>query len=79
MTNAVYADGGAITTTESRFKFENTRIMTSEILLSSDDQKKIYDAFEQREYLAFPMVQVFGQQIDINSTSVSQDIGTSGS
>lgn len=79
MTNAAYANAGAITTEESRFKFSNSRIMTSEILLSSDDQKKIYDAFEQREYLAFPMVQIFGQQIDINSAAVSQDIGTSGS
>lgn len=79
MTHAVYADGGAITTEESRFQFSNNRILTSEILLSSDDQKKIYDAFEKQEYLAFPMVQVFGQQIDINSAAVNQDIGTSGS
>lgn len=56
MTNAVYSNGGVITTIESRFKFSNSRIMTSEILLSSDDQKKIYDAFEKQEYLNFPMV-----------------------
>lgn len=36
MTNKAYANGKVITATESRFTFSNSRIITSEILLSSD-------------------------------------------
>jgi len=39
MTTAVYADNVAIASIESRFKFDNSRIITSEIILSSDLQK----------------------------------------
>lgn len=55
-TNVVLADAGAITTVESRFKFSNSRIITSEILLSTDLQRQFYDYIEENEYVSFPCV-----------------------
>jgi hypothetical protein len=55
-TNAVLADAGVITTVESWFKFDNSWIITSEILLSTDLQKAFYDYIEENEYVSFPCV-----------------------
>lgn len=46
MTNDVYAGAKVVTSVESRFKFDNSRIITSEIILSSDLQKQFYDEIE---------------------------------
>lgn len=55
-TNADLGAAGAITTVDSRFKFLNSRIITSEILLSTDLQKAFYDYIEENEYVSFPCV-----------------------
>lgn len=53
---AALAADVAIGSTEVRFKLENTRIITSEILLSTDLQRQFYDYIEENEYVSFPCV-----------------------
>jgi hypothetical protein len=51
-----YADGKIIETTETRFKFLNSRIITSEIVLSSDMQAQIYNKIGDTGMIAYPCV-----------------------
>lgn len=77
-TGVAVAANLTITTVDSRFKFNNSRIITSEILLSSDLQRAFYDYIEENDYVSFPCVQIRGLQVDMK-TDISQDVGTQGS
>jgi hypothetical protein len=70
-------DAKSIDVEESRFKFSNSWVVTSEILLSTDIQKAFYEYISENEYVSFPCVQVWGLQVDVNQ-NVSQDVGTQG-
>lgn len=56
----------------------NTRIITSEIVLSSDMQAQIYNKIGETGMIAYPCVQVKGQAVDLNTSSRSEEVGCMG-